>query len=123
VKCGQYLSLLAETGRSHMQNRPLRGEAALAVTPGLRFHGAWLFIEVTDAEREQIKLRAAAIDRVLTAFTTIGVLAPLAGTFLSGSAAVPADCWTKRERKFSSATRASPQKSATSLFAIIWTSK
>jgi len=37
----------------------LRGEAALAVTPGLRFHGAWLFIEVTDAEREQIKLRAA----------------------------------------------------------------
>ena len=73
-----------------MQNRPLRGEAALAVTPGLRFHGAWLFIEVTDAEREQIKLRAAAIDRVLTACTTIGVLAPLAGTFLSGSAAVMA---------------------------------
>src|SRR5712671_1388274 len=66
-----------------MRNRPLRGEAALAVTPGLRFHGAWLFIEVTDAEREQIKLRAAAIDRALTACTTIGVLAPWLG--LSGA--------------------------------------
>src|SRR5882757_10922020 len=85
------LSVLAETGHSQMRNRPLRGEAALAVTPGLRFHGAWLFIEVTDAEREQIKLRAAAIDRVSTACTTIGVLALLAGTFLGGAAALPTE--------------------------------
>jgi hypothetical protein len=46
-------------------------------------------IKVTDAEREQIKLRAAALDRVSTACTTIGVLAPLAGSFFSESAAVP----------------------------------
>jgi hypothetical protein len=36
---------------------------------------------VTDAEREQIKLRAAALDRVSTSCTTIGVLGPLAGAF------------------------------------------
>jgi hypothetical protein len=46
---------------------------------------------VTDAEREQIKLRAAALDRISTACTTIGVLAPLAGTFFGGSAALPTE--------------------------------
>jgi hypothetical protein len=40
---------------------------------------------VTDAEREQIKLRASALDRISTACTTIGVLAPLAGTFLDAA--------------------------------------
>jgi hypothetical protein len=44
---------------------------------------------VTDAEHEQIKLRAAALDRISTACTAIGVLAPLAGIFFS-EAAVPA---------------------------------
>jgi hypothetical protein len=53
--------------------------------------GLWGNASVTDAEREQIKLRAAALDRISTACTTIGVLAPLAGAFFSGSAAVPAD--------------------------------
>jgi hypothetical protein len=38
-------------------------------------------IKANDAERQQIKLRAAALDRVSTASTTIGVLAPLAGAF------------------------------------------
>jgi hypothetical protein len=47
--------------------------------------------DVTDAEREQIKLRAAALDRISTACTTIGVLTPLAGTFFSGSATAPTD--------------------------------
>jgi hypothetical protein len=42
-------------------------------------------VGVTDAEREQIKLRAAALDRISTACTTIGVLAPLAGTFLNAA--------------------------------------
>jgi hypothetical protein len=46
-------------------------------------------IKVTDAEREQIKLRAAALDRISTACTAIGVLAPLAGSFFSESLAVP----------------------------------
>ncbi|MBW5438602.1 hypothetical protein FXB41_28715 [Bradyrhizobium canariense] len=46
---------------------------------------------VTDAERERIKLRAAALDRVSTACTTIGVLTPLAGTFFSGSTTAPTD--------------------------------
>jgi hypothetical protein len=46
---------------------------------------------VTDAEREQIKLRAAALDRISTACTTIGVLAPLAGTFLGGPAMLPTE--------------------------------
>ncbi|WP_247362069.1 hypothetical protein [Bradyrhizobium sp. 156] len=46
---------------------------------------------MNSAEREQIKLRAAALDRVSTACTTIGVLTPLAGTFFSGNAAAPAD--------------------------------
>ena len=45
---------------------------------------------MNDAEREQIKLRAAALDRISTACTTIGVLAPVAGTFLGGST-VPVD--------------------------------
>jgi hypothetical protein len=49
------------------------------------------FIKVTDAEREQIKLRAAALDRLSTACTTIGVLAPLAGLFFSESAVAPAE--------------------------------
>jgi hypothetical protein len=48
-------------------------------------------IKVTDAEREQIKLRAAALDRISTACTAIGVLAPLAGTFLGGAAAAPSE--------------------------------
>jgi hypothetical protein len=47
--------------------------------------------KVTNAEREQIKLRAAAIDRVSTACTTIGVLAPLAGAFFGGAPNIPAD--------------------------------
>jgi uncharacterized membrane protein len=47
--------------------------------------------ELTEAEREQIKLRAAALDRLSTACTTIGVLAPLAGLFFSESSAAPAE--------------------------------
>ena len=49
------------------------------------------FVKVTESERERIKLRAAAIDRISTACTTIGVLAPLAGAFFGGSPSVPAD--------------------------------
>jgi hypothetical protein len=52
-----------------------------------RFFGG---IKVTDAEREQIEVRAASLDRISTACTTIGVLAPLAGTFL-GTAASPTE--------------------------------
>ncbi|MCK1322112.1 hypothetical protein IVA94_14670 [Bradyrhizobium sp. 156] len=69
-------------------------EAGLAVALGLRFDRFGSLgegDEVNSAEREQIKLRAAALDRVSTACTTIGVLTPLAGTFFSGNAAAPAD--------------------------------
>jgi hypothetical protein len=54
-------------------------EAALPPSPsGWMQSGLWgRNIKVSDAEREQIKLRAAALDRVSTACTTIGVLAPL----------------------------------------------
>jgi hypothetical protein len=48
-------------------------------------------IKVTDAEREQIKLRAAALDRISTACAAIGVLGPLAGTFSGSSAATPTE--------------------------------
>lgn len=41
------------------------------------------------SEVERIKLRAAALDRISTACTAIGVLAPLAGIFFS-EASVPA---------------------------------
>lgn len=71
-------------------------EPDIAITWRLRFDatGLWgRFIDValTDAEREQIKLRAAALDRVSTACTTIGVIAPLAGTFVEAASAPPTD--------------------------------
>jgi hypothetical protein len=47
-------------------------------------------IKVTDAEREQIKLRAAALDRASTSCTTIGVLGPLAGAFGAATSATEA---------------------------------
>jgi hypothetical protein len=69
-------------------------EAGLAAPLGFRFDrigNLGGLIEVTDAERERIKLRAAALDRISTACTAIGVLTPLAGTFFAGSGATPAD--------------------------------
>lgn len=35
---------------------------------------------MTDGEREQIKLRANALDRASTSFLTVGVLAPVAAS-------------------------------------------
>lgn len=38
---------------------------------------------MTDAEREQIKLRANALDRASTSFLTVGVLAPFAASLFT----------------------------------------
>lgn len=42
---------------------------------------------MTDAEKEQIKLRANALDRTSTACVTVGILAPLAASLYTNAAA------------------------------------